>query len=184
MLQFFCSSFVVLTLSGCIGLVINTPAVCENETPHPDVHEIMMTSQATPLTPPFLIRDPRTSFTKADFREVWGEPDEIITTSENIETWVYKRKLWCGWIPFLIIPVPLILPVCDGYDKIDFQDDIATRLNTRHIVSNGGIFILFYPLGPRGITGGAGTEPACMYPLSPNNDVDSDEAKPVMQGTP
>ena len=159
-------SAVMLSLSGCLGLIINTTAECESETPHPDIHDIMKISQenSTVLTPKFWIIDPKAKFTKDDFLNEWGQPDKIIKRSEFDETWIYNRNLWCGVVPVLILPIPLILPICDGFDKIDFEGNIATRLDTKHIVSNGGVLFIGYPLGFTAIES-AGKDPVCQYPL-------------------
>jgi hypothetical protein len=119
----FCVLLVALTLYGC-GLVIRSPEECYGETPYTAVHDYFWDRKAP---------RPKAS-TKEEFLKDWGKPDEIITDSENKETWVYKRKLWCGIMPIIILPIPLILPVCDGFDRIDFTDNVATNLHTRHIV--------------------------------------------------
>jgi hypothetical protein len=88
----------------------------------------------------------------------WGKPDTIKTASESEETWIYERSLWCGVIPVFILPVPLLLPVCDGYDRIDFRGNEARRLHTRRIVMMGGVIII--------MGGGTGaTDPACRHPI-------------------
>lgn len=137
-----CVFFVAITQSGCIGLIVNTPGECENETPFTGVHDIFWDRRSTPK---------RSS--KAEFLKDWGKPDEIIATSENAEIWTYNRKLWCGAIPIFILPVPLILPVCDGFDRIEFKENEAMRLHTRSIVYSG--------IGP---TGPWMKEPECRFP--------------------
>jgi hypothetical protein len=121
--------------------------------------------------------------TKAEFLKDWGKPDEIISSSESVETWIYNRKLWCGVMPVLILPVPLIFPVCDGFDRVEFKDNKATRLHTRSIVFGGGI-LLVVPFGGGGALGRGVKDAACRFPLPPNNGVDSDAAKPAAQVTP
>ena len=79
-------------------------------------------------------------------------------------------------IPILfLLPVPLILPVCDGFDRIEFQGNEAKRLHTRHIVKTGFIFYTDFE---------AVSDLACRFPLPPNNGVDSDATKPTEQVTP
>ena len=157
-----CTSLLAITQSGCFGWIVNTPGECKNEIPTTDIHDIFWRSSS--------------AGTKEGFLKDWGNPDEIISPSENEETWIYNRKLWCGVIPILIVvPVPLILPVCDGFDRIEFHGNQSKNLHSRHIVQSG-----FY-LGPHG---GGVTDPACRQPRTPNNDVDSDAAKPAAQGTP
>ena len=151
-----CVFLVGIMQSGCIGLIVNTPAECKNAIPFTGVHDIFVWTKPAP----------KKVTTKAEFLKDWGNPDEIISTSENEETWIYKRKLWCGVIPILmILPVPLILPVCDGFDRIEFHGNEAKNLHTRHIVSSG-----FY-------NSSSGGDPACRFPLPPNNGVGSDATK-------
>lgn len=59
-----------------------------------------------------------------------------------METWIYNKKLWCGAVPVLILPIPLILPVCDGFDQIDFKENNAKNLYTKSIVWSGGLIIM------------------------------------------
>lgn len=161
-----CVFFVAITQSGCLGLLVNTTAECKNENPFTGVHDMFF-----PKPPPQKVT------IKEEFLKDWGKPDEIISTSENEEAWIYNRKLWCGVIPVFLLPVPLILPVCDGFDRIEFQGNEAKSLHTRRIVMSGLVLI-----GPWGGAGGA--DPACRFPLPPNNGVDSDAAKPAAQVTP
>ena len=165
-----CVFIVAITQSGCIGLIVNAPAECKNETPFTGVHDIFWT------TPHSKEASPKGS-TKAEFLKDWGKPDEVISASENEETWIYHRKLWCGVIPVLLLPVPLILPVCDGFDRIEFQGNEAMILHTRHIARPG-----YVSVGPGGAQ--EWSDPACRFPLPLNNGVDSDAAKPATQVTP
>lgn len=118
------SLLLMTTLSGCFGLAVTYPAVCENETPSPEIHGLFS-------MPPFFSGD------KGDFLEKWGKPDGVISTSEGREIWTYERNLWCGVTPAFVVIVPLLLPLCDGYDEIEFDGDRAVNLNTRHSVTAG-----------------------------------------------
>ena len=89
--------------------------------------------------------------------ENWGRPDRIEWAAEDCEIWVYDRTLWCGPIPIFLAPLPLVLPVCDGFDRIEFRGDTARVLHTRRSLL-GGFFG-----GPGG--GGAGVDPACRNPI-------------------
>lgn len=160
-----CIFLVAITQSGCFGLIVNTTAECKNETPYTGVHNIFWTKSP-----------PQKVTTKEEFLNDWGKPDEIISTSKSEETWIYGRKLWSGVIPILIIlPVPLILPVYDGFDRIEFHGNEAKNLHTRHIVAGGFYF---------GAGAAAGSDPACRLPLPSNNGVESDAAKPAAQVVP
>jgi hypothetical protein len=151
--------------SGCAGLIVNTTAECKNEIPFIGVHDIFNTKPA-----------PQRGSIKAEFLKDWGNPDEIISTSENEETWIYNRKLWCGVMPVFLLPVPLLLPVCDGFDRIEFHGNEATNLHSRHIVSSGVIFGIESTFEH--------SDPPCRYPLPPNFGVDFDATKPTEQVTP
>ena len=160
-----CIFFATITQSGCIGLMVNTTAECKNESPRIDIHDFNW-SKLDQRVP-----------TKELFLNYWGKPDEIISTSENEETWIYNRKLWCGVMPAFFLLVPLILPVCDGFDRLEFHGTEAKNLHTKHIVMSGLL------VGAGGaMVGGIG--PTCRLPLPPNNGVDSDATKPTEQVTP
>ena len=162
---FICYSFfVAITLSGCAALFIAYPDECKNEAPTTSTHDIFWS-----------MKEPIKCWTKADFLKEWGKPVKIISTSENEETWIYERRLWCGLIPiYLLIPAPLLLPVCGGFDRIEFQDNVAKRLHTRRILVAG---IILLPPGP------LAHDPVCRHPIPPNHCVDADEASPATQVT-
>ncbi len=147
-----CVIFLAAMMTGCFGYVSIMPAVCNNETPSTDVR--VVEEQGKPPSP-----RPQ----KADFLELWGEPNLIEKKSANTEVWTYKRNLWCGGIPVFFIPVPLLLPVCDGYEKIEFRNNVATSLQTRKIVKRGAIV----GMGPL-----YENEQACRYPLSDTPNVE------------
>ena len=144
-------------MSGCFGYVAFLPDDCKNETPTANARVL----EGWQNYPPSKWQKNPSSIlsTRADFIRAWGEPT-IIESSDDTEIWVYKRHLWCGVVPAFFIPVPLLLPVCDGFERIEFQDDYAKRLHIRRILEKG--FII-------GIGGFFSTnDPVCRYPL-PNN---------------
>jgi hypothetical protein len=173
------ASFLTLTLSGCAGLMIAYPDECKNETPFTGVHDIFWKKprpkqKVLGIVIPE-IPHPKIS-TKAEFLKEWGKPVKIIATSENEETWIYERHLWCGAVPIIfLLPVPLLLPVCDGFDRIEFQGNEAKRLHTRRILWAGIILLPPTPL--------AG-DPVCRYPLPSYQGVDAVEASPTTQVMP
>jgi len=171
-----CCGLFALTLSGCIGLIVNRPDECNNVTPFTGVHDVFRKQPKEIEIGPFGNVVPQRS-SKNEFLKYWGKPDEIITTAENQETWLYNKRLWCGIIPVIILPIPLILPVCNGFDRIEFRGNEATRLRTKLIVSTVFVFIL----------GGGSiieSDPGCPYPLYIDNNVDTDTIKPTTQATP
>jgi len=157
-----CAIFVPIALSGCAGLIVAQPAECENETPNINIHDFFLSPNALKGS------------TKAEFLKEWGKPDEIISAAEDEEIWIYNKKLWCGAVPIFILPAPLLLPACDGFNRITFQGNEAKNLHTRHIVYSG--FII--PGMP------ATTDPPCRRPLPLNSGVDSAAAKPAGQDPP
>jgi hypothetical protein len=131
LLTFICVTFVVCSLSGCFGMISYQPGECEKE------------------TPPWS--------TKAEYLKEWGKPKSVENISGDREIWVYEESVWCGVIPCLGICVPLMLPVCDGYERVYFKGDTARRVHTRRTL-NAGIVLLFM----------AESERACITPLSPS----------------
>lgn len=163
--------FMAITFSGCVGLVVNIPAECNNETPFTNIHDIDWSKSS--------LMNQNVS-TKEEFLKDWGKPDQIVTISENEETWIYKRHLWCGAVPFFVLPVPLLLPVCDGFDRIEFEGNEAKRLRTRHIVLRGVVF----PFVGSAFEGSPQTYPACRLPLPLNDGSDSGALGPTAHDAP
>jgi len=138
--------FLSVLMTGCFGYVSWLPLACDKET---------LTSDARAAEGHVIL--PSAGPQKTDFLELWGEPDLIEKTSATTEIWTYKGKRWCGGIPVFFIPVPLLLPVCDSHEIIEFRGNVATGLETTEIAGRGvmfGINGLFHP-----------TETACNYPL-------------------
>jgi hypothetical protein len=150
-----CVLCVSLMQSGCVGLIVGTTQECKREAPSTAIHDNSGESTSLPSANP-------TPSTKEEVREVWGKPGEIITVSENEETWIYKKSLWCGVIPVFFLPLPFILPVCEGFDKVDFRGNEATRIHTRQL-DMYGLVVWLLPPGGFGGAGGGGED--CMYPL-------------------
>jgi len=166
---------ITATLNGCFGFMTVSPAECPNETPYPAVHDLTQDAPREEgnilgIKIPAVL--PPKNATKAEFLDAWGQPDEIVKTSETSETWIYKRTLWCGVIPMFFVPLPLLYPGCDGFDKIEFENDRARLLHTKHTITGG--FVLF--LTPAGGNAMAGNDPVCKYPVPFAID-DTKEAK-------
>lgn len=121
-----CCTLYALVLSGCIGLIIG----------YPEYHPVVEPR-------PF---DTNKEATKTDFLKYWGKPDSIVVHPDNaaIETWHYKRNHWCGIIPVLIVPIPLVLPVCTKDNRIRFDGKIATTWEGYKMWTSGFVF----PVGP------------------------------------
>jgi hypothetical protein len=127
-----CVFFLTSTLSGC-GIFLAIPSECKNEVPITSARDIFWS----------LPKEPIKCSTKEEFLKEWGKPIKILSTSEDKETWIYERSLWCGFGPFIFfVPIPLLLPVCDGFDHIEFHDGEAKYLHTRRIRP---MFVIIFP---------------------------------------
>jgi hypothetical protein len=138
--------FLSILMTGCFGYVSVLPVACDKETLPSDAR-VAEKQKMLPSAGP----------QKADFLELWGEPDLIEKTSATTEIWTYKRKRWCGGIPAFFIAVPLLLPVCDAHEIIEFRDNVATGLQITEIADRGALFGIGGMLHP--------TETPCDYPL-------------------
>jgi hypothetical protein len=177
MLTIVCVFFLTSTLSGCAGLVLSYPVECKNELPSTSARNVLLWDPKNP---------PQRS-TKEEFLKEWGKPTKILSTSENKdtraayetcvspsenrETWVYERHLWCGIIPVFILPVPLVLPVCDGFDRIEFQGSEAKNLHIRRIRFDGGIL---FPVAA------GGSDPVCRYNIPIDIGMDRAQVAEIM----
>ena len=126
-------TYIVILLTGCVNIfgyksysVIN----CESE----DIYTLWRI-----IDPDKKLRgDKKTSPpTKEDVIKARGEPDEV-KSYENEEEWTYENSLWCG---SLISVYPLMLPVCDGYDRIYFRDGTAKHIYFTETKTSGYWFL-------------------------------------------
>jgi hypothetical protein len=156
-----CVLFVALTQSGCIGLIVQTPKECKIESNSTGAHD-------SSGEPPGLNDANATPSTKEEVSEVWGKPDEIITVSENVETWVYKKTLWCGVWPIIILPIPFVLPVCNGFERIGFRGNEGICIHSRQTDYSVDLGLLIpVPGAGMAASGGGLRKPSssCQYPV-------------------
>jgi hypothetical protein len=168
--------FATIVLSGCVGLVLVHPAECENETPSTRIHDLFVPIDFRDFLA-FKKPKPPPCSSKEEFLKEWGKPKWVSSTAAGKDLWTYERPLWCGVIPIFLLPVPLVLPVCNGFDRIEFEGDEGARLHTRRTVT-AAFFIGLYG------GGGAGADPACFFPLPAQAAKELDAAKPVTHLTP
>lgn len=125
---------VILISSGCgptIGVYQFTPEDCESSNRKILWEATERTdSNYNPLIANVI------SPSKNDFILYRGHPDKIIILSENMETWTYNEKVWCGYAPIFFVAAPLVLPVCDGYNRITFENGTAVRINYKGTTIN------------------------------------------------
>jgi len=75
---------------------------------------------------------------KENFLAEWGRPSDTIMVSEDEVTFVYKTvDIWCGVVPTWGVPVPLVVPACEGFDRITFKGDKATYLQFKRVNKTG-----------------------------------------------
>lgn len=140
MIKFFLHLFAITLLlslvSGCIGYIHVSPTECSADLPIVDyvyekdnwgpINKNTMTINKLPE--------------KDEFIKRWGEPDELVKISDDEITLVYQRKIWCGGVPVYILPAPLVLPTCEGFDRITFKGDKATHIHFKRADASGIVF--------------------------------------------
>jgi hypothetical protein len=123
------SAFISISvLSGCVGVIALHPESTTYTAPF--ARDSSYTDSAGKL------RSTGTTTQDAFLRE-WGPPSSK-TLGPDGESWTYQRgKEWCGVILGVIIPVPLVLPVCTAEDKIVFQDGVARSITVSTTTERG-----------------------------------------------
>ena len=148
-------------LSGCIGGAAVKPLECQSSYP---LEDYVYTKESFGPTKYFPDISPASNpRDKEDFRREFGEPDEIATIDATREMWVYNRSAFCGIVPMWVIPVPLGLPVCDEFDHITFDNDLAVAIHFRRMDAAGAFILL--PAG-----GGGGAFHGCPAEHPPQPD--------------
>ncbi|NJC87784.1 MAG: hypothetical protein FIB02_04515 [Desulfuromonas sp.] len=131
-----------LLLSGCIGLQAFYTTECSADLPIKNYiyNKDNQLWGSNHKREDFKVDTILTIPDKDDFIREWGEPDEIIIISQNEETLVYNYDLWCGVMPALAIGVPFVFPVCDGFDRITFKNNVATHVHFKRFNYSGAYF--------------------------------------------
>lgn len=88
-------------------------------------------------------------------KQHWGQPSHIkqVTRPTEGELWTYNfDHKWCGVIPYIVIPIPLLLPV--GRDRVVFHIQ-AGRVASADVTTIGGYQAVagLGPEGPSAISG-------------------------------
>lgn len=134
-------------LAGCMGGFAVKPLECKSSYP---LEDYVYTKESFGPTKYFPDISPASNpRNKEDFRREFGEPDEIAAIDASREMWVYNRSAFCGIVPMWVIPVPLGLPVCDEFDHITFDNDLAVSIHFRRM-DDAGAFIFMLPAGGGG----------------------------------
>ena len=48
-----------------------------------------------------------------------------------------KKSRWCGLIIFAVIPIPLVLPVCNSFTEVDFENSEIIKETFHHVEISG-----------------------------------------------
>ena len=138
--------------AGCLGYATDMPSTVEVENPLPRVAE--NSDSSSEVSDRWACQSETGAFeplSKNYFLNVWGEPKDKLTT-ETGETWIYEESgRWCGlWLGY-IVPIPLVLPVCKTFDKVNFEEGVAVSSHSRRFTRStmGVVFhpsAFFYPI--------------------------------------
>lgn len=136
---------VLLLLQGCVGVgvwskertTINNPSISEAAR----LDGVMRGREGLDYTAPWL-------------QSHWGAPKSISPGSAaSEELWTYQfKQCWCGVIPMVVIPIPLVLPA--GHEKVVFMVRDGRVISAQRVESHrsGAGFGL---IGPDGSWAGA-----------------------------
>jgi hypothetical protein len=141
-----CVALLSTSVAGCFGVAVIHTTECRSDVPICGYfyEKDKWGPQSSPKPNPLPIKD--------DFIKIWGEPSETQSISENEVILVYKRELWCGVVPSWGVLIPLVLPTCDGFDRITFKDNRATHIHFKRENLVGGYFLLTTGIGDKSKT--------------------------------
>jgi hypothetical protein len=127
-----------LTLQGCVGLVVPKTRTKIISDPQVNIYgrrilDGVLSRDSSEYTNMTVLC--RSNCTSEWLRNYWGDPDRISHISGGSgEQWTYKFGLvWEGVVPFVIIPIPLVLPVAKEkvcFTLYDGRVVTATRSRT------------------------------------------------------
>lgn len=145
-LAFSSCCLMLFALSGCIGFAVEYPVECGVDLPINRSYDVTSDSWVSwGEKESERYKDLYFLSEKDDFLNKWGQPDEVVRLSEDEEILVYKSDVWCGVMPAWGVAVPLVLPVCEGFDRVKFKDGRAVHVDFR---KEGGSGFMF-PVGTR-----------------------------------
>lgn len=66
----------------------------------------------------------------ATLQQHWGEPREKLALNDGRETWIYGHDLrWSGVMLYLLLPIPLLVPVGRETTSVDFENGQAVSVS-------------------------------------------------------
>lgn len=114
---------------GCVGLIMDGKTKHIEERPH-----IHGSSHQWPSSVPSTMQEVLSEL---------GEPTRKSIVGDE-EIWLYQSKdrYFCGTLVFIVVPVPLMLPVCHTDTIVHFQSGIAVKLVKEEVATHGGYCML------------------------------------------
>jgi hypothetical protein len=141
--------FACVLVTGCVGISVSTTKSESFQNPR-----LAENAYARALRSPTPGETNSSACTSAWLESHWGKPTGIRYTpgAETIEVWTYSFDLnWNGAILFVLIPIPLEVPI--GRERVELwlRDGRVVGGEQRFTHTAGGI--VGYSLGPCGPTG-------------------------------
>lgn len=134
-------------LQGCVGVAVLKPHTEMISDPvigrywhHPDAVSKRNSSKATNAV----------VYTSEWLHASWGTPNNVTHISGGIdEVWTYRlRPIWGGVVPFVIIPIPLALPVAREKVCFTLRDGrVVSASMTKPWMVGGVAGFMFSPEG-------------------------------------
>jgi hypothetical protein len=114
-----------LLAQGCVGVAVkstqtkafDSPSVKDKAVLDDGVRESI--AGAPPDSGPY---DRATCPPVGWLRDHWGEPASVrqVSTQSRDEIWTYRfGRVWCGIVPCVVVPIPIVLPV--GQEEVTFS---------------------------------------------------------------
>jgi len=128
--------FFLVTMSGCAGVIVSSPSTTNYKNPTLS-HYLENTDSDHTRTVEH--SDEAVSYDMNQVKKYWGEPSNSKHNSEY-DIWLYKHpNEWCGVVPFLVIPIPLVLPVCEHSYEVKFKNNLVESIKEKYPTVWGGI---------------------------------------------
>ena len=131
-------------LQGCVGAIVlktRTEAISDPVIPFDSEIPQPVSRQKSPEATNTVV------YTSELLRKYWNSPDLVTKSAGSEQIWTYKTRLvWKGVIPFVIVPIPLILPVAREKVCLTLHDGHVVSASTTRSHIAGGTYGMF--LGP------------------------------------
>lgn len=126
------AGFLALSCSGCVGLVVHGNEQHRAENPILSLERARYLG-ADGVPPIFPVP------TKSQVLAAWGQPDRVETFGIGRERWIYRAGIrWNGLVVFLLIPIPLLVPVGSDHLALEFAGDALVAAETLNNVPRAG----------------------------------------------